>query len=370
MSEEKSNRYLIEQIIRTHVAGKESENYIEILSPVQFTQETCLIGSNGNNFVNFLLASPSHLFTHFFRSEQEIRTFNGRSPHHHDFYELLIVLDGEVHQEIEHSEFTFRKGSCCLMNRNISHKEMFYSPAKILFIGLSKALVQQLSEAEQNCFSPKEELPGKNPLLSFMIENSHKTNGKEYLDFMPTMTNDNWMEVLDPLCLNFMNIIQHPFPGSTLILEGLLLQLMAYIGDNSHFHMSKIQVKSAPDYLLYCHICRLMEETNGRISRAELEKTLHYSGNYLNTIMKKYSGTNLSNFGISICMKKAADLLASTDLPIAEIMTYLQFTNTTQFYNCFRAVYCQTPGAYRNNIKTDTLHPGHDGEMTAPRQLS
>lgn len=351
MTEKQSDRYLIEQIIRTHIANNESENYIEILSPVQFTQETYLIDMNGNGTVDFLLAAPSHMFTHSFQNEQDIRNFNGRSPHHHDFYELLIVLDGEVRQEIEHTEFSFQKGSCCLMNRNISHKEMFHCPARILFIGLSQSLVWQLAEATKNSFSPHEEYPDQNSLLSFMLENNQQSNGKEYLDFMPTMTNESWLEVLNPLCQNLLNTIQKPFPGSTLILEGLLLHLMAYIGNDAYYHMSRIQVQSAPDYLLYCHICHLMEETNGRISRAELENQLHYSGNYINTIMKKYAGTNLSNYGMTICMKKAANLLTTTNLSIADIMASLQFTNTTHFYNCFRAVYKQTPGTYRIHEK-------------------
>lgn len=351
MAEENSSHYLVEQIIQTHADSRESGSYIEILAPLQLTQETCADEKGSNAAVDFLLASPSHLFTHSFRNEQEIRAFNGRPPHHHDFYELLVVLDGEVQQDIEDSEFSFRRGSCCLMNRNIVHKEMFHHSARILFIGLSRALVQQLASAEAHCFSPQRELPGQNPLLQFMLENIQKTNGKEYLDFMPTMTNDSWQEKLLPLCQSLMDHTLDPGPGSTLILEGLLLQLMAYLGNASNFHMSRIQVRSSPDLLLYCHICHLMEETNGRITRTELEKALHYSGNYINSIMKKYAGTSLSHYGAAICMKQAAHLLKTTDLSISEVMSSLRFSNTTQFYKCFRSIYHQTPGAYRNNAQ-------------------
>ena len=83
-----------------------------------------------------------------------------RPPHIHDFYELLIVLDGEIHQLIEKTDFVFHSGSCCLMNHNIVHKEIFSSDATLLFIGMSKELVQQLSEDEPKVYFPDIEMPG------------------------------------------------------------------------------------------------------------------------------------------------------------------------------------------------------------------
>lgn len=63
------------------------------------------------------------------------------------------------------------------------------------------------------------------------------------------------------------------------------------------------------DFILFSHICHLLEDTDGRISRSELEQILNYSGNYLNTIVKKYTHKCLFDYGQTFCMKKAATLL-------------------------------------------------------------
>ena len=72
------------------------------------------------------MTSPRENTFYSFKTEKEINHFNMRPPHIHDFYELLIVLDGEIHQLIEKTDFVFHSGSCCLMNHNIVHKEIFF----------------------------------------------------------------------------------------------------------------------------------------------------------------------------------------------------------------------------------------------------
>ena len=95
----------------------------------------------------------------------------------------------------------------------------------------------------------------------------------------------------------------------------------------------------------------LLEDTDGRISRSELEQILNYSGNYLNTIVKKYTHKCLFDYGQTFCMKKAATLLKETTSSISEIMEELHFTNTTHFYKCFKEHYHMTPNQFRISSK-------------------
>ncbi|MFR6242661.1 MAG: AraC family ligand binding domain-containing protein [Mediterraneibacter faecis] len=77
------------------------------------------------------MTSPCENTFYHFQNQKEIHQFNNRAPHIHDFYELLIVLDGEIHQQIEQSDLVFHSGNCCLMNHNIVHKEVFSSDATL-----------------------------------------------------------------------------------------------------------------------------------------------------------------------------------------------------------------------------------------------
>ena len=120
------------------------------------------------------------------------------------------------------------------MNRNIIHKEMFHSNANILCIGISKELVRHLTEEKQNLYFPNFEQPGTNPILNFLIDNLENPNTKEYLDFLPTISNQNWHQVLHSLTDNILRAIMFPKLGSTYVIKGMLLELFGYLSDAEH----------------------------------------------------------------------------------------------------------------------------------------
>lgn len=343
----KKEDHIIRNILKSENRKSESNSIIEILSPLQFTLESCSFDENP--YINFLLASPKASYYHQVSTLNEIQSFNSCPAHHHNYYELLIVLDGEVKQSIEGIEYTFHTGNCCLMNRNVYHKEMFYQNANILFIGLSEEVVTSIASLNTTSYFSQIEMPSNNPILSFMLKNLHHSADKEYLYFTPSITNKNWFYYLHEYTDKILHEILYPSLGSTFMINSLLLNIMNYLSDISVFHLSPISISSDPDFLLFSRITYIMEDTNGRITRNQLEKLLNYSGNYLNTITKKYSGMCIFDYGMVYCMKKAGNLLSNTSLSISEIMDELCFSNPTHFYNCFKKYYHVTPKQYRNN---------------------
>ena len=345
-----SASYTVKNIIEQENINSGINSYIKILTPIQFTLETCNKSSD-NKYLNFLMTSPCENTFYNFKTEKEIHHFNTRAPHIHDFYELLIVLDGEIHQQIEQTDFVFHNGSCCLLNHNIIHKEMFFSDATLLFIGMSKELVQQLSEDEQKVYFPDIEKPGSNPILKFLSDNFDNPDTKEYLDFLPSLNNKDWYHTLHAITDNILRAIMFPKLGSTYVIKGMLLELFDYLSNPEYFHFTPVHVEADNDFLLFTHISHLLEDTNGRITRSELQQILNYSGNYLNSIVKKYTNSCLFDYGQTFCMKKAATLLLETTASISEIMEELHFTNTTHFYKCFKEQYHMTPKQFRTLSK-------------------
>lgn len=67
----------------------------------------------------------------------------------------------------------------------------------------------------------------------------------------------------------------------------------------------------------------------------------------MNTIVNKYTGMCLYDYGLTFTMKKAAHLLTETYKPISAIEAQLGLTNRTHFYKLFRKKYGVTPGEYR-----------------------
>ncbi len=338
--------YTVTDVLQQEKSDGGDVSFLKILAPLQFTLECCS-GIGQDHYINFLMTSPQGTNYYQIHTESQFRAFNARGLHNHDFYELMIVLDGEVHQQIEATDYVFKSGSCCLMNRNIKHRESFHTGATILFIGLSRQLVEDLNVDSANAYFPQTQQPDQNYVLRFLISNLSLTDAKEYLDFLPNMDNHDWYRVLHKLSDSILGAIMTPALGSSYIAKGMLLNLFEYLSTPANFHITPVHVESNSDFLLYSHVRHLMEDTNGRITRSELEKALNYSGNYLNTVVRKYSGLCLFDYGQTFCMKKAAEMLCTSAVPISDIMDALHFNNPTHFYKCFKEQYHMTPRQYR-----------------------
>ena len=272
------------------------------------------------------------------------------SPHRHDYFEFLLVLKGKVIQRIEDKEYLYTAGSCCLINRNIVHVERYIGECTILFLAFSNEFIQTLMEEESLSLFPGDETPMTNSIFRFMQENIHTDEQKDYLDFFPTFQNQNSAMHLHNIGDRLVREMFFPALGSTYMLKAWICELFRYLDSEEMFHTVPVKLHSSADYLLFSRIRNLLEDTDGRLSRYELEEALHYSGNYLNTIVKRYTGMCLFDYGMSFCLEKAKWMLKNTNVSVSAIAEKLQFTNRTHFYKLFKKEYGMTPQEYRKGF--------------------
>ena len=76
---------------------------MDLLVPIQLTLEYCR-GAEEGDFLNILMLSPKETLFYRYDTGTSLNKFNTRSPHRHNFYELMIVLNGEVYQQIDAME--------------------------------------------------------------------------------------------------------------------------------------------------------------------------------------------------------------------------------------------------------------------------
>lgn len=271
-------------------------------------------------------------------------------PHRHDYFEFLLVLKGKVIQRIEDKEYLYTAGSCCLINRNIVHVERYIGECTILFLAFSNEFIQALMEEENLSLFPGEDAPLSNSIFRFMRENMHTDEQKDYLDFFPTFQNQNSAMHLHNIGDRLVRAMFFPALGSTYMLKAWICELFRYLDSEEMFHTVPVKLHSNADFLLFSRIRNLLEDTDGRMSRSELEEALHYSGNYLNTIVKRYTGMCLFDYGMTFCLEKAKWMLKNTDLSVSAIAEKLQFTNRTHFYRLFKKEYGMTPQEYRKSV--------------------
>jgi len=338
-----------ENILEVENWGSQLSTFYKIMAPVQITLESCT-GLRNNDRYSIQMYSPNGCWLHENTMDAMFRALSTRPPHRHDYFELMLVLEGEVIQQIEEKEYPYRAGTCCLVNRSILHSERFIGPSKICFIGLSVDFVRGLTDAApQQLFEPERLLP-ENPILHFMLENLGQDLRKEYQDLFPTPENTNSIQQLTALISRMTQILQTPTDAATYYLKGSLCELFHFLA--SGFYVTPVHLSVSPENLLFLRISRLLEDTDGRLPRSELARLLNYNGSYLNSIVQRRTGLCLFDYGMTFCFQKAEHLLKETDLSVSEIALRLKFTNRTHFYNLFRQKYGMTPQEWRKAQKT------------------
>ena len=86
-------------------------------------------------------------------------------------------------------------------------------------------------------------------------------------------------------------------------------------------------------------------------SNDDVATALGYHSFYLSNVLQHHSGLTLHRYIKKFRLTKAAELLAFTDMPIAEITNEIGMDNSNHFCNIFSKEYGVSPSHYRNSIK-------------------
>ena len=93
---------------------------------------------------------------------------------------------------------------------------------------------------------------------------------------------------------------------------------------------------------------------------SELAAVAHISPSYFSAVFKRYNGLPPVEYVVARRVRRAVELIRTTDLPLAEVASVCGFNNTTNFYKAFRRVTGRTPASYRNakGIASNAVTPG------------
>lgn len=323
--------------------------FYQIKAPFQITYEFCS-GDGTDDYINVITLSPEKINYGQESANFHSFLFQNGSSHFHDYYEFMLVLDGEIIQKIEGHDYKYSAGSCCLINRSLFHKENFIATGSILFIGLSVEMMSELMQASSSAYFKDEHNIENSKLFQFIHDDLKHPGKKAYLDFMPVSNSSYHASYFHKIAEALLNALLFPRFGSSNIVRGIIGQFFQYISAEDQYHYALVTPYKNSDFLLFTQINNLIEKSHGKISRAELETVLNYSGDYMNRIVKKYTNMNLFHYCVTFRLKEAETLLISTNKPITQIAAELDFTNRTHFYTLFKQQYGATPKEYRDNF--------------------
>lgn len=300
--------------------------------------------------------SPSYYSCFAFDQADFVQQVRDRDLHRQDTYKLVYIREGELYQRVETQRHKYSAGSCFLLNRNVRHNEEYITPFSSVCLFLSEEFFRELiTENEEKYFKTRHLWNRHTELFHFFedeIEGGPREK-KSYIDFIPKLSFGSGEDPIQALFDELAMLILNPSPGCSFLLMSLICRIFLLLSRKDLYTTAPLELGTDAEGRLFSQIRELLEEHNGRVSRDALVKELNYSGSYLNRVVNKYTGMNITQYTTSFTMKRAAWMLIHTDASISEISLALGFTNRTLFYSAFERTYGETPRQYRLRNQKD-----------------
>lgn len=250
---------------------------------------------------------------------------NENSIHHHDFFEISIILQGESLYLIDGEWKTVRSGDVLMFNPGVDHaeKQLINTYSHQLHIGIKNFKLYGL---EENHF------PNSSSLLSIQ-DNQLKVFDKAW----------QLIEEFNQQQMNFH------FIGRALVMEMMILLLRSLekeeqFQDTAHTNQSDRMNQVVQLITTY------MENNYAKDISIEQLATLYYvSPTYLSKIFKDLTGVSPINYLIQIRLKNAHQMLEKQDLTVKEVAKAVGYEDAYHFSKSFKKHFGISPSIVKNN---------------------
>lgn len=260
----------------------------------------------------------------------------GIKIHQHDYYELMYVLEGAVEQQIEKSTYVYKKGEGCFINRNTKHREISGKDFFAVYLCLSKEYIREMVETSQQTTGSIYRF-----LLSSLEEKAFYK--KDYL-YISAKADEKGVQQTYEVFERMTRELLEKAPGYLHIFHGLVERLFGALQDPELYQIRHITLDSSVEEQLFERIKLLIEQNPGKYSRQELASELNYSGDYLNKIVKKFTGLTITRYCQKVLLKRAKLLLEESGMSVAAVMEAVGFRNSSHFYELFKEEFGILPG--------------------------
>lgn len=249
------------------------------------------------------------------------------ADHTHDFYELFLVVEGEVVHVLNACQQHMRRGDLCLLRPGDSHHLL---PAgtgsfrKMNFMA-SSAFINSLLELFSQCrpmLQALKEPPAKPVTLSHELVQAYHKRFLNIISLSPCRVEET--ELKSKLLL--ADII-----GSM----AELLEKQSFDCPPEWFEKMLIDMKDSQNYL---QGVKQLEVLSGR------------SLEYISRLFKKHLGITPTEFLNEAKLQNARMLLTNTDMSVLDISLEAGFNTLSNFYKAFEDRFGLAPGAFRKNL--------------------
>lgn len=251
--------------------------------------------------------------------------------HYHDFYECLLILDGQISVQIEDSIFQARPGDLFMYGPNQLHKTAYVTskaPYERYLLWVSGAYLSSLS-------TPQSELKG---CFNYKKYNVYHFSGEDFLK-------------ISDLFSNLANLSEDDGRFGTDILKTTYISeffvflneyCLKYSDSSFPANRRKIDLVESVNHYIEDHI----EE---KITLDELAGHVYMSRFHFSRLFKEITGTTVHQYIIQRRLMKARDLILSGVL-LTEAYSKCGFSDYSCFFRAFKLDYGVSPREYYNNF--------------------
>lgn len=262
--------------------------------------------------------------------------------HNHDFLEFNYIVRGSCKNYVDGEMILLEEGDLLLMNTNAWHIAECQNPSSdcVYNILVSNSLLKEVQL----------QLHAYNDFLSdFFLQSAiSEKDQKNYMVFRHNRPCSGYREITERIISNYLEKDLYMDAMLNGLFHCLLIELVRNFRSSTPPFLTGHSSNALTGISLNL-IVQYIDENSQTITLEKLAAHFGYHPNYLSQMFQQESGMNFSSFLQGLRMKKAQQLLLSTNLPVHEIMVEVGYQNRTWFNKKFKEYYGTSPLLFRKS---------------------
>lgn len=289
------------------------------------------------------LSAPKHDITEhdvFIHEKNERDVFlvkhNRFSPvflHRHHYFEMFYVMEGQCRQQISDTCMSLKTGDLCFVAPQTPHTLEVFDDSIVINILIRSSTFDDIF------FNV---LRDKNILSLFFISHLYGTHQLDYMIFHTADDTEICHSILSMFLEQFADDVYTNHIVSNL-LSIFFIKLIRKYGD-----MAALPAEHPQTNPILRDILSYIYDHYQTVTLHGLAEQFHFTTVYCSRLIKNYTGKSFKDLLKDIRLKKAENMLITTNMKISAVSEHLGYENKESFIRLFKQVYGMSPGTYRN----------------------
>ena len=257
--------------------------------------------------------------------------------HRHNYLEMMIVLSGSITHRIAGESVTLGSGDILVLNKHVAHSIDRADTNDLgVNIIISDSFIDSIKgELFQTVFAELAE------------QNSRADGSGIYLAFS-TGGNRRISNVVENLLFELLED-----SSNAQIKKYTVALLFDYLSEGAESLLRLASRLPDRDGMRRATVLGYLEAHYKTATLSELADLVFLSVPYLSKLINAYFGKSFKELLLDIRMKKAAELITKTALPIGDIINSVGYENESYFHREFKRRTGKTPLSMRKNAKVE-----------------